>query len=90
MKRLKIKDIPKDTKAILYLCDFNREHLSISVMYSKCFEDVTQGLHYYSEIRDPGSQLVIDINYDKLIHKLELLHKNMNDKKWLEMFYDAL
>ena len=83
-------EVPKSCKAILYLCDFDYKNMKLKVIGERAYNNTFDGLQAYANIPNPESQLVTGKNYFDLCKNLEILHKNMEDKKWLKMLSEAL
>ena len=82
--------IPKNCRAILYLCEFNYKTMTIKVIAERWYTNPGYGLHAYANIPNPESQLVTGKNYLDLCKNLEILHKNMENKKWLKMLSETI
>ena len=84
MQELKTKlgrDIPITTRGIVYLCNFTGN--KIDVVGELLYDSAFQALEAYANIPNPESQLVTGKDYNELISSLHILHKNMEDSKWL-------
>ena len=87
-KTLTGKDIPEETRGILYLCKYTGD--KIIVINDLLFTNPSTALIYYAEIPNPESQVVMGGTYQQLITKLEQLHKDMQDPKWLKELGECL
>jgi hypothetical protein len=90
MEKLEHDHVPLDSKAILYLCDFTCDPLNIEIRNALSYPTISGGFDAYANIANPESQLVYGETRDELLTKLDTLHINMDDPKWLEGLAEAL
>jgi hypothetical protein len=92
MKTILGTEIPKTTRGVVYLChlDFLVEPAKLNVIREILCEDSFHALTLYAEIPNPPSQLAYGNTYEELCNKLEILHKNMKDEKWLEELINSI
>ena len=90
MKTILRKEIPKETRAVVYLCDYSYNPVSIKVEVELFFTTIFDGLNAYVNIPNPESQLAKGKTYKELIEDLKLLHNRMRDERWLKQLGDAL
>lgn len=83
-------EIPKDTKGIVYLCEFDETALTIKVTHEILCDTQFRALDCYANIPNPESQIVMGKTYEELCQNLEKLHKNMKDKEWLKNLAETL
>ena len=90
MKTFLGKEIPKSTKAVLYLCEYDYEKPSITVIKEIFYNSVYDGMEAYSNICNPESQIAIGNSQEELYKELTKLHSNLNSKEWLIELKDYL
>jgi hypothetical protein len=83
-------EIPESTRGIVYLCNFDYKEMKLTVIKEILCESSFLALTLYAEIPNPESQLVTGESFDKLLSRLERLHKNMKDPKWLQELSECL
>lgn len=91
MKELQTKlgtDIPVTTRGIVYLCKLYDDKLDVinEILCDSSFD----ALNYYSNIRNPESQLITGKDYDELITNMHNLHNRMSDKKWINVLKESI
>lgn len=82
--------VPKGVKGILYICNFNKELLELTVTGEKLYMTSHAAIEDYSNIPNPESQLVTGKTYEGLSKNLQGLHKRMNMVEWLEALKESL
>mgnify|MGYP003659601535 CR=1 FL=1 len=82
------KDIPLDTRSILYLCELENDILVVKK--ELFFTTYMEGLDAYANIRNPASQLIEGKTYDDLIISLNSFHRMMKRPAWIEMLKDSI
>ena len=90
MKTILGTEIPITTRGIVYLCHFDYSKPKLSVLRELLFENSFEALDAYANIPNPESQLVRANSYEILILELELLHRNMQKKEWLDKLANEL
>lgn len=90
MKTILDTEIPENIRAVLYLCDFDSKNLTITVTVEFLFQDAWQALSTFAEIPNPESQLVTGKTYKQLCQHLEVLHRQMKNKRWLKDLSECL
>ena len=90
MRTILGSNIPLDIRGVLYLCEYRREVPELKVVRIMLFMNASNALEAYANIPNPESQLAIGKTREQLNEKLEKLHKNMRDPKWLKQLGDAL
>jgi len=83
-------DVPITTRGIVYLCNYDYENKSITVVNEILCDSGFDALNYYANIHNPESQLVQGKTFDELINNLLKLHENMKNPDWLEMLENCL
>lgn len=79
------KEIPKDIRGILYLCDYQGGlNAKITIIREIMFTDGFEALEAYGNIPNPTSQLASGKTYDKMIKELDALHRNLNNPEWVK------
>lgn len=76
--------IKEDTLAILYLCRYEHNPPSITVVREIQFNDPFDALMAYSEIRYSESQMASGKNQEDFFKELEQLHSNFNKPEWVK------
>ncbi len=84
------KDIPVETRGILYLCKYSYSPPKLEVLREMLFNSGYEALMYYAEIPNPESQMVSGKTFDEMIKELHSLHNKITDQKWLKQLGDAL
>jgi len=84
------KEVPRNTRSVLYLCDYNNDRNSIEVKRELFYSDEFSGLEAYSNIHNPESQLASGGSFEELCKDLEKLHERMADPSWLLMLSESL
>ena len=82
--------IKVDTLGILYLCKYEHNPPSITVVREIQFDDPFDALIAYSEIPNPESQMASGNTQEELFKELEQLHSNLNNPEWLEELGDCI
>lgn len=94
MKELKTllgEDIPMTTRGILYLCKYDYEIPSLTVIREILFDSAYDTVDYYANIPpNPESQIALGEDYNELITELNALHKRMSNKKWVQELVNYL
>lgn len=90
LQTIKGTDVPVEARGILYLCKYERSAPSITVMREGIYKSASDALNAYANIPNPESQLVTGKTYNELVSNLHILHKNMEDKEWLEELGDCM
>lgn len=83
-------EVPENTRGIVYLCYFDRESMTIKVVNEILCDTVMRAMNLYANIPNPESQIVTGNTYEELIASLNTLHKNMEDKEWLEELAECI
>ena len=83
-------EIKEDIRGILYLCKFHNTDKPLEVVNEILFTKATGALHAYANIPNPESQLILGKTYEEVFLGLTMLHKNMEDVKWLNELEDCL
>jgi hypothetical protein len=76
--------IKPDTLGILYLCKYEHNPPSITVVREIQFDDPFNAVIAYSEIPNPESQVATGYDQVQLFKKLEQLHSNLNNPEWVK------
>jgi hypothetical protein len=90
MKTLLGTEIPETTRAVFYVCKFNHEQPSITVVAEQLFDNAQLGFDTYANTPNPESQIVLGRDYEQLVDELIKLHWQMQQEKWLEDLADSL
>lgn len=83
-------DIPIETRGIVYLCEYNYQDFSLKVFREILCNSAFEAFELYANIPNPESQIAFGKTFDEFIAELNILHKNMKDKKWLKELSDYL
>lgn len=87
-------DIPIETRAILYLCELNKDsstkEFELTIIRELLFNSVFEGLEAYANIPNPESQLITGKTFDELITNLHTFHRLMLKQSWLEDLYQSI
>ena len=84
------KDIPANTRGILYLCELNRQNKTLTVEREILFDNSFSALNAYANIPNPESQLVTGRTHDELINELNILHECMQREEWVEDLMECI
>lgn len=90
MKTFCNEPIKPDTLGILYLCKYEHNPPSITVVREIQFDDPFNAVIAFSEIPNPESQVATGYDQVQLFKELEQLHTNLNNPKWLEELGDCI
>ena len=69
---------------VLYICKYDFEEFSLSVLYALQYDSAQNALDAYANTPNPESQLATGNTMEELEANLIILHKNMLDPKWVE------
>lgn len=82
------KNIPIDTKGILYLCKYNGT--SIKVLEEIFFNKEFDALNAYANIPNPESQLMIGKTYGRLVAEVDKCNDNLENPQWIKQLGEYL
>lgn len=82
------KDVPLDTRSILYLCELENDILIVKK--ELFFTTYMEGLNAYANTRNPASQLIEGKTYNDLIINMNSLHRMMRRPAWIEMLKESI
>lgn len=76
--------IAPNTLGILYLCKYEHNPPSITVVREIQFNDPFDAVITYSEIPNPESQVATGYDQVQLFKELQKLHTNLNNPEWVK------
>jgi len=90
MKTLLGTTVPKETRSVFYICNYDSHAETIKVVQEKLFTTPGEGLDTYANTKNPESQVAIGSTYKILQEELTKLHKLMNNSEWLHELKEYL
>jgi hypothetical protein len=90
LKTILGKDIPIETRGILYLCHYDSSKPKLTVLQEILCLSAFEALELYANIPNPESQLVTGKTFDELIKNLHRLHEDIVDIEWLRFLEEQL
>jgi len=90
MKEREITTISSDTRAILFICKFQRNPLSMKIVDYVEFVNQMDALNMYANTPNPESQLINGSDINDLRGKVLELVANMKNEEWLKELGDML
>ena len=90
MKTFTGKEINKETRGILYLCNYNREEQVITVLREIQFISAFDALQAFANIPNPESQMASGKDKEAFEKDLSTLHTNLNNPEWVEQLSDYI
>lgn len=82
MKTLLGTILPLSARGVLYLCEYNRETLTLKVVREIIYGNSFHALNDFANIRNPESQVALGSSYEELCLELEKLQTNMLNPDW--------
>ena len=90
MKTFLGKELPIETRGVLYLCHYDYVLPKLTVVAEVGFLSAFEALEAYANIPNPESQMASGRTQEEFEMELSKLHANMNDPEWVKELADYL
>jgi len=90
MKTLLNTKIPEDTKGLVYICKYDREKETLTVIKCLRFKEGFDALNAYANIPNPESEMAQGKTHEEFLIELKKLHARMSNKEYLKNLKDYL
>ena len=90
MKTFLGAEIPKATRGLVYLCNYDHRTKTMKVVRTLLFANGSNALNAYANIPNPESQLAMGNDRESFEKDLNELHTNLRDPEWVKELAEYL